>query len=242
MRLRPISNGMRFDIITIFPEMVEAFAKEGIIGRAVTKKKVIEVNAVNLRDYTTDKHKTTDDRPFGGGPGMVIKALPVLKAVDKALGFKIQDSRFKKKTKIIILSPRGKKFDDKVAAKFAKNYKHLILIAGRYEGIDARVKRALNHESRIMNQASAVEEVSVGDYVLSGGELPAMIIADAVARKIPGVLGKEESLEESRISAGEMYTRPEVLEWKGKKYKVPKVLLSGHHAEIEKWRQKRENR
>jgi tRNA (guanine37-N1)-methyltransferase len=219
---------MRFDIVTIFPDMIGAFAREGVVGRAIRKKKMIAVNAVNPRDFTTDNHKTVDDRPFGGGPGMVLKALPVLKAVDKALRFKIQDSRFKeKKVKIIILSPRGKKFDDQMAKKLAK-HDQLILISGRYEGIDTRVKKVLR-----------AEEVSIGDYVLSGGELPAMIIVDAVARKIPGVLGKEESLEEKRVASGEMYTRPEVLEWKGKKYRAPKVLMSGNHQKIEEWRERK---
>lgn len=225
---------MRFHIITIFPNMIKPFVEEGVLGRAKNKKEIISVDFYDPRDYTKDKHRTVDDRPFGGGPGMVLKAEPILKAVDKALKQKAKSK--KQKAKIIIMSPRGKKFDDKMAGRLAKSYTDIVLISGRYEGLDARIKRALNHESRIMNQVSAVEEVSVGDYVLSGGELPAMIVVDAVARKIPEVLGNKESLEDSRHASGEMYTRPENLLWKGKDYKVPKVLLAGNHKKIEEWR------
>jgi tRNA (guanine37-N1)-methyltransferase len=236
---------MKFHIITIFPNMIKPFVEEGVLGRAKNKKGVISVDFYDPRDFTADKHKTVDDRPFGGGPGMVLKALPLLKATESALSkFKVQSSKLKSrgKVKIIILSPRGKKFDNKMAGRFAKNHTDIVLISGRYEGMDARVRKILKDFSRAENSKQktqsdvSVSEVSVGDYVLSGGELPAMIIVDAVARKIPEVLGNKESLEDSRHAPGEMYTRPENLLWKGKDYKVPKVLLTGHHKKIEEWR------
>ena len=217
---------MNFHIITIFPEMMRPFTEEGILGRAKNLKKIINIEFHNPRDFAKDSHKTVDDRPFGGGPGMVLKAHPILQTVESVLN-KLGARRKKLNAKIIILSPRGKKFDNKMAKKLARNYENLILISGRYEGIDARVKKILK-----------AEEVSIGDYVLSGGEIPAMVIVDAVARKISGVLGKEESLEENRVAPEMVYTRPEVLEWHGKNHKVPKVLLSGNHAKIEEWREK----
>lgn len=211
---------MHFHVVTGFPEMCKAYTDASILGRAQKGKK-IAVSYYDPRAFTKDKHKKTDDRPYGGGPGMVMTAQPILAAVEKAVGGK-------KKKKVLIMSPRGKQFDQTYAKKLAKGYKDIVLIAGRYEGIDARVKKILK-----------AEEVSVGPYTLTGGELPALSIIDAVARNILGVLGKGESLEDTRTAAGEMYTRPETLEWKGKNYKVPKVLQSGHHAEIEKWKTKR---
>ena len=208
---------MNFHIVTIFPEVCKAYTDASILGRAQKSKKV-KVSYYDPRTYTKDKHNRVDDRPYGGGPGMVMQAEPILKAVGKAVGRK-------KKVKVLITSPRGKKFDQAYAKKLAKNYKDIVLIAGRYEGIDARVKKVLK-----------AEEVSVGDYVLTGGELPALTIVDAIARNISGVLGKGESLEDTRTASGEMYTRPPQLIHKGKKYIVPKVLQSGDHAEIEKWR------
>lgn len=220
---------MNFHIITLFPEVCTAYTSASILGRAqMTEKgkgakvrgKKISVTYYNPRDFTTDKHHKVDERPYGGGPGMVMQALPILQAAAKAVGRKDQ-----KKVKILIMSPRGKKFDQAFAAKIAKKYSDLVIISGRYEGIDSRVKKILK-----------AEEVSVGDYVLTGGELPALTIVDAVARNIKGVLGTFESLEDERVSSGKMYTRPEILEYKKKKYKVPKVLLGGNHAEIERWR------
>lgn len=220
---------MNFHIITLFPEVCTAYTSASILGRAqMTEKgkgakvrgKKISVTYYNPRDFTTDKHHKVDERPYGGGPGMVMQALPILQAAAKAVGRKDQ-----KKVKILMMSPRGKKFDQAFAAKIAKKYSDLVIISGRYEGIDSRVKKILK-----------AEEVSVGDYVLTGGELPALTIVDAVARNIKGVLGTFESLEDERVSSGKMYTRPEILEYKKKKYKVPKVLLGGNHAEIERWR------
>jgi len=185
----------------------------------------IEVKYYNPRDYTKDKHRKVDDKPYGGGPGMVMKAEPVIRAWEKAVGRK-QD---KKKVKTLVMSPRGTVFTQDLAKEYAKKYDHIVLISGRYEGIDARVLSALK-----------AEEVSVGDYILTGGELPALAIIDATARQIPGVLGDIESLEDDRATTGESYTRPEVIEYKKKKYKVPEVFLKGNHAEIEKRRQVRE--
>ncbi len=165
-----------------------------------------------------------DDRPYGGGPGMVMAAEPVLKAVAKARGRK-------KDVKVVILSPRGKQFTNAIAQQYARRYRDIIFIAGRYEGIDARVKKILR-----------AQEFSIGPYTLSGGELPALVAAEAIARHIPGVLGKRESIEEARIASGEMYTRPEVLRHKGKDYRVPAVLTSGNHQKIEAWRKRRQKR
>lgn len=214
---------MKFDIITIFPEMLAGYLNESILARA-QKKKLISIKTHNLRDFTRDKHRKVDDRPFGGGAGMTMMFEPIARAVNKIRG--------QKKTRIILFSTRGKKFDDAAAKRLSK-YDQLIFICGRYEGVDERVAEVL-----------ANEEISLGDYVLTGGELGAMIVLDAVSRKIPGVLGKAESLEENQGSYP-TYTRPEVVEYKKpgnkttKKLKVPKVLLSGNHKEIEKWRQGR---
>lgn len=218
---------MRFHIITIFPEMFDSYLKESIIGRAIKNKK-ISVKFYNPRDFIKapkNNYKPVDDKPYGGGPGMVMKAEPLLKAVAKVLNVvKGKNS----KTKIILFSPSGKKFDTTYAKVAAKKYTDIILISGRYEGIDARVQKILR-----------AEEISIGDYVLTGGELPAMVLIDSISRQIPGVLGKYESLEEERVSSSEVYTRPEVLKWKNKNYKVPKVLLSGNHKKIEEWKQKK---
>lgn len=218
-----------FHVITLFPEVCRAYTDASVLGRAQKKEKgkgakqkgkQIEVTYHNPRDFSKDKHNKVDDRPYGGGPGMVMRAEPVLKAWEKAVGRKD-----KKGVKTLIMSPRGKTFDQKMAKQLAKQYKHVVLISGRYEGIDARLKKA-----------TKAEEVSVGDYVLTGGELPALTILDAVARNVPGVLGTNESLEDMRTASGEVYTRPEVLVYKNKKYNVPKVLVAGNHKEIEKWR------
>ena len=217
-----------------------------IIGRAL-KEGIIKVSYYNPRDYTKDKWRRIDRRPYGGGPGMVIEAEPVVKAAEAALRkingmklFDISNKQLKRvKTKIVFFSAGGKQFTNKTARGYARlpahlpaqagagGLKHLIMIAGHYEGIDVRAQKILKAES-----------VSVGPYVLTGGEAPALIVADAIARQIPGVLGKIESLEEHRTASSEVYTRPEVLTWKGKKYRVPKVLLSGHHEKIEAWKRK----
>ncbi len=159
---------------------------------------------------------------------MVMYAEPILRAFEKAVGRKVKSK--KSKVKVLIMSPRGKKFDQAYAKKLGEKFDDIVLISGRYEGIDSRVKKILK-----------AEEVSTGDYVLTGGELPALTIIDAVSRNIPGVLGTFESLEDERVSTGEMYTRPPVFEYKKKKYKVPPVLLTGNHAEIEKWREETKN-
>lgn len=220
---------MHFHVVTLFPEACRAYTDASVLGRAQktdkgkgakVRGKKIAVSYYNPRDFTTDKHSKTDDRPYGGGPGMVMKAEPILRAVTKAVGKK-------KGAKIFIMSPRGKVFTQAMAKKLSSQ-KDIVFISGRYEGIDARVKKILK-----------AEEISVGDYVLTGGELPALSILDAIARNIPGVLGTFESLEEERVSTGEMYTRPDVFVWRKKKYTVSDVLLSGNHAELEKWRSER---
>lgn len=215
---------MKFTVLTLFPESLESYRNSSMIKRAclpagTRKRSPISIQVINPRDYTDDPHHKADDKPYGGGPGMVMKALPIVKAVE-ALALKKGVKR-----KILIMSPRGTQFTQAEAQKYAKKYDELVLIAGHYEGIDARVKKIVK-----------AKEVSVGPYTLTGGELPALIIIDAVSRHIPGVLGKVESLEEGRITSGETYTRPEVLICKGKKYRVPKVLLSGHHKNIDSYR------
>ncbi|NCQ02792.1 tRNA (guanosine(37)-N1)-methyltransferase TrmD [Candidatus Wolfebacteria bacterium] len=214
-------------MITIFPHIFDSYLNESILKRA-QKKNLIQIKIHNLRDFTKDKHKKVDDKPYGGGAGMVLKIEPIIRA---ASSIKRQASR--EKIKIILFSPAGKQFNNKIAAQLAKNYKHLILICGRYEGIDERVKKVFR------GSGFNFHELSIGPYVLTGGELPAMVLIDAVSRQIPGVLGKQESLEEKRFGIGApAYTRPEVIVWKGKKYPVPKVLLSGNHKKIEEWRKK----
>ncbi len=222
---------MNFHVITLFPDICKAYTDASVLGRAQKtekgkgakhKGKKISVQYYNPRDFATNKHNKVDDRPYGGGPGMVMQAEPILKAWQKAVGRKNP-----KNVKTLIMSPRGKEFTNQVAKNYAKQYDHLVLISGRYEGIDARVKKILN-----------AEEVSVGDYVLTGGELPALTVIDAVSRQVPGVLGEFESLEDDKDYSGECYTRPEVLEYKKKQYQVPPVFVSGHHKEIEKRRSK----
>lgn len=189
--------------------------------RALEDKK-IKVSIYNPRDFVKNKWKRVDRPPYGGGPGLVIEAEPVIRAIETAV------KKAKGKAKIIFLSPSGKEFNNTYAAKTAQKFKHLIIICGRYEGIDARVKKVFK-----------AEEVSIGPFVLTGGELPAMVIMDVISRQIPGVLGNLDSLEERRVSSSEVYTRPEVFKYKGKSYRVPKVLLSGHRAKIEEWKKKR---
>ncbi len=210
---------MRFDVITLFPEVIESYSAHSIIGRAV-RNKIISIKAHQLRNFSKRKWKQVDDRPYGGGPGMVLDAATLLHAVDKV--------RKGRKVPVIITSAAGKQFTNADAKNFAKKHQQLIIIAGHYEGIDARVTKALK-----------AKEYSVGPYILTGGEVPAMVIIDSIARQKKGVLGKFESLEEGRVSSPEVYTRPEVLSYKGKKYRVPKVLLSGNHAKINEWKKSR---
>lgn len=208
---------MNFHIISLFPESFDSYFGNSIIKRAIDDK-LIKVSFYNPRDFVKTKSKSVDDKPYGGGPGMVINADPVLKAIAKAKGKK-------QKVKVIHLSPGGKEFNTKYAQNLEKKYNHIIIICGRYEGIDARVKKIFKGD-----------EISIGEYVLTGGELPAMVIVDTVSRFVGGVLGTKESNEEFRISNHDAYTRPEVLKYKGKEYKVPKVLLSGDHKKIDEWR------
>lgn len=213
---------MKYHIISLFPQSMDSYLNESILKRAIENKK-IEVKFYNPRDFTKgDSYadRRVDDKPYGGGPGMVIEALPVIKAIQKAKGKS-------KKVRIVWFTPSGKQFDTEQANIFSKKYTDIIFICGRYEGIDARVKKAFK-----------VEEISVGPFVLTGGELPAMILIDTISRQIKGVLGDHASLEETRVSSPDVYTRPEVVEYKGKKYKVPKVLLSGNHKLIDEWRNK----
>jgi tRNA (guanine37-N1)-methyltransferase len=211
---------MHFHIVTLFPNSFDSYLGESILKRAIEDKK-IKVTFYNPRDFAENKWKRIDRIPYGGGPGMVIQAEPVIKAIEKAKGRK-------KDVKIIFLSPSGKQFTNEYATKTAKKYKDLVIVSGRYEGIDARVKKVFK-----------MEDLSVGPFVLTGGELPAMLMIDVLARQVPGVLGNLDSLEERRVSSSDVYTRPEVFEYKSKKYRVPKVLLSGHAAKIEEWKNKR---
>lgn len=213
---------IRFHIVSIFPEVVRAYCEAAILGRA-KEAKLIDISYVDPRDYAQNKWGKVDDRPYAGGPGMVMMADPLVRAIDSII--KRISKRKKSKVKVIIFSPRGAQFTNVYAKKLVSKCTDIILVAGRYEGIDARVKKIFK-----------AEEVSVGPFVLTGGEIPAMIVVDACARQIKGVLGKYESLEEERTASPKVYTRPEIYEWKGKKYKVPKVLLSGDRKKIEEWK------
>jgi len=235
---------MHFHIITLFPEAFTSYLNESILARAIREKKV-KVSFYNPRDFAKitkiqkgkDKpYKRVDDIPYGGGPGMVIQALPVVEALESALKkIKNQKSKTKNKytkSKIIFLSPGGKQFDTDYAKNVAQKYSDIIIISGRYEGIDERVNKIFSGPA----SGGKTEKITVGPFVLTGGELPAMLIMDSVSRQIEGVLGNKASLEEERISSSEVYTRPEVLVYKKKKYVVPKVLLSGNHKLIDEWR------
>ncbi len=213
-----MNRKMKIDILTLFPEMFKGPFEESIVKRA-QEKELVEINIHNLRDWATDKHKTLDDKPYGGGGGMVLMVKPIYEA--------LKDLKTKN-SKVVLLTPQGKVFNQKKAQEFSK-LKHLILIAGHYEGFDERIREHLIDE-----------EISIGNYVLTGGELPAMVVIDSIVRLIPGVLGAEESLiDETHTKPGytkyPVYTRPE--SFKG--WKVPETLLSGNHKEIEKWRKKK---
>ncbi len=206
---------MRIDFVTLFPGMFPSVMDESIMARA-QEKGLVSWGCVNPRDFAEDKHRKVDDRPFGGGPGMLMMAEPMSKAIDSVR---------KKGSKVIFLSPQGARFDDKKASSLAKE-KHLVFVCGRYEGVD----------ERLMEQFD--EELSIGDFVLTGGELPAMLVADAVARKVPGVLKKEDAAASESFAAGLLdfpqYTRPRV--WRGRE--APEILFSGDHAKIAEWRRK----
>ncbi|MBU4600575.1 tRNA (guanosine(37)-N1)-methyltransferase TrmD [Candidatus Parcubacteria bacterium] len=213
---------MTFHIITIFPNIFDSYLNESILGRA-QKNKLIKIKVHNLRGWTTDKHKTVDDTPCGGGAGMIMKAEPIYKAIQD---IKSQISNLK----TILLSAKGKQWNQQTAKKYSK-LDEIILICGRYEGVDERVKKFID------------KEISIGDYVLTGGEIPAMAIIDSITRLLPGVLGNKKSADiESHSIPGILeypqYTKPETIIIKGKKCNVPKVLLSGNHKLIKEWRDK----
>lgn len=223
---------VKFDIVTIFPDLFTGFLNESLLARA-QKKKLLSIKTHNLRKWTSDKHKTVDDRPYGGGAGMLLKIEPIFKAV-KSLKFKVKS----KKNRVILLSAKGKTFTQKDARRLAK-YDQLIFICGRYEGVDERIAKHI-----------ADEEISIGNYVLFGGEVAAMVLIEAVSRLIPGVVAKEESTKfesfsdkESKTKEYPQYTRPEVIKLKIKNekfkvLKVPKILLSGDHKKIAEWRKR----
>lgn len=207
---------IHFHIVTLFPESIESYLSSSILGRA-REKKLLKISYYDPKKFAVGKHRRVDQRPYGGGPGMVLEPTAMLRASEKAL-------KGRKSVEKIFFATDGALFDETMAKKLSKK-KDILLVCGRYEGVDARVPKILK-----------AKPVSVGPYVLTGGELPAATLIDAVARFIPGVLGKIESLERNRVSSPEVYTRPETLVWKKRKYKVPDVLRSGHHAEIDKWK------
>ena len=234
---------IHFHIVTLFPESIDCYFKASMLKRAQHNKK-IKISYYNPRDYTKNKNRRVDQKPYGGGPGMVLEAESVLRAASAAIGRK-------KDVEVIFFSPSGKQFTQAMAKKLANTdqlstrsakllgsqasklrsrtlNKHIVFICGHYEGVDARVAKVLK-----------AKKVSVGPFVLTGGELPTAIVVDAITRHIPGVLGNSESIEETRTASPEVYTRPEVLKWKGKNYRVPEILLSGHHKKIEEWKRGR---
>jgi tRNA (guanine37-N1)-methyltransferase len=223
---------MKFHFLTIFPEMIEGYLGEAMLKRAA-EKKLVAFDVKNIRDYSLDKHKKVDERPYGGGPGMVMTPEPILRAYSKLkMTASAKATARQGKIKVVMLSPSGKMFTNAMAAKRAKQYSDIVFICGRYEGVDDRVRKILK-----------ADEISVGDFVLTGGELPALVMTDAICRQIPGVLGDHASVEENRTASPRVFTRPEILEFprstktvKGKKYKVPPVLISGDHKKIEQWR------
>ena len=217
---------IHFHIITLFPESIEPYISSSMLGRAQKDRK-IKVDYYNPREFTKDKHKRVDNKPYGGGPGMVLEAESFLRAAEKAIGRK-------RDVEVIFFSPSGKQFDSKMAKSYAKtktkrDSKHIVFICGHYEGVDARVAKILK-----------AKHISVGPFVLTSGELAAAIMIDAISRHVDGVLGSSESIEENRVASPEVYTRPEILKWKKKQYKVPKVLLSGNHAKIEEWKRSKQ--
>ena len=211
---------MHFDILTLFPDIFEGVFNESIVKRA-REAGLVSIALHNIRDYATDKHRTTDDTPYGGGGGMIMKPEPIFRAVEAVLGL---DQGQRPEVPVILLSPQGRLFTQSVAWELSK-HRRLVLICGQYEGVDERVRQFL-----------ATDEISIGDYVLTGGEIPAMVIVDAVTRLVPGVLGDPGATFEDSHAEGLLehphYTRPAVF----RGWSVPHVLLSGHHAEIVRWR------
>lgn len=216
---------LRFHLITLFPEACDAYLNASILGRARLNKK-IEVKYQTPREFVDNKWGKVDERPYGGGPGMVMTALPVVRAIEKAIGKK------KGKKAIVWFEPNAKPFSNKEADTLLK-FDDIVLVCGRYEGIDSRAKK-------IAKTLGTLKTYSVGEAIYTGGEVPAMAIVDAVTRRLPGVLGKDDSVEERRVASREIYTRPEAIEWKKKKYKVPAVLKTGHHANIDSWKEKKQ--
>jgi tRNA (guanine37-N1)-methyltransferase len=235
---------MNFHIVTLFPSMFDSYLGESILARAIKEKK-ISVKFYNPRLSVTGKYRKVwpdgnvslqvDDRPYAGGPGMIMRAEPVIKCVEKILkkidpsaaGTSPSQGRKTHKVLVINFVPSAEKFTTESAKKFSKKYTDIILICGRYEGIDARVDKILK-----------TKQLSIGDYVLTGGEIPAMVLIDSISRQVEGVLGNFNSREEERVSSSEVYTRPEILIHNKKKYKVPKVLLSGDHKLIDEWKKR----
>lgn len=218
---------MKFHLITLFEEACDAYLSTSIVGRA-RKEKKISVAYQSPRDFVDNKWGKVDERPYGGGPGMVMTALPVVKAVEKSLKSRVKVPR---KQVIIWFSPSAKQFTNKDADALAK-YDDVVLVCGRYEGIDERAKKMLK-------TIATVKEFAVGEAVYTGGEVPSLAIVDAITRRLPGVLGKDASVEERRIASSAVYTRPDAILYKEKKYKVPTVLQTGHHAKIDAWRAKK---
>jgi tRNA (guanine37-N1)-methyltransferase len=210
---------IRFDVLTLFPEMFSGFLSTSIIGRA-REKGLIAAEVIDFRQFSTDKHRTVDDTPYGGGGGMVLKPEPIFRAVEHLLADETE------KPPILLMSPQGERFTQRKAEELAR-HRRLVLICGHYEGYDERIRQHL-----------ATEELSIGDYVLTGGELPAMVVIDCISRLIPGVLGNESAAAEDSFSSGLLeypqYTRP--ADFRG--WKVPDVLLSGNHRKIEEWRRR----
>lgn len=214
---------MKIDVLTIFPEFFEQVFDFGIIRRAKLAG-IVEINVHDIRSYAVDKHKMVDDRPFGGGDGMVLKPEPIFAAIENLTGTSDRDA-YPSGTRVVMLTPQGKRFGQRIAAELADDIEHIVLICGRYEGVDERV-----------NEALVTDEISIGDYVLSGGEPAAVVVVDSIVRLLPEALGSDTSAENDSFSDGLLdcphYTRP--AEFRG--MNVPDVLLSGNHAEIEKWR------
>lgn len=217
---------MRIDILTIFPEFFREVFDFGIVRRA-REAGIVEIEVTDIRDFATDKHRKTDDRPFGGGEGMVMKCEPIFLAVEDLLGTSVRDE-YPDRTRVVMLTPQGEPLDQQVAKRFADETDRLLVICGRYEGVDERVSEAL-----------VTDEISIGDYVLSGGEPAAVVLADAVTRLLPNALGNESSAERDSFSDGMFdfpnYTQPR--NFRG--MEVPEVLLGGNHAEIEAWRREK---
>ena len=217
---------MKIDVLTIFPEFFASVFDFGIIRRAKLAE-IVEINVHDIREYAVDKHKMVDDRPFGGGDGMVLKPEPIFAAIENLIGTSDREA-YPEGTRVVLLSPQGKPFKQVIAQSFADDAKHIVLVCGRYEGVDERV-----------NSTLVTDEISIGDYVISGGEPAAVVVVDSIVRLLPNALGSDTSAENDSFSDGLLdcphYTRP--AEFRG--MAVPEVLLNGNHAEIEKWRREK---